>query len=87
MLHVLFDAACVGLFTASAALARLLFGAASTGFCASTRGSTYRSDGYARQKTRNAQTGEDPLHLLAIHNTLLNRNSDLPKAGKDIAYR
>lgn len=72
---------CVGFLAASAALAGLLFGAAGTGLCSSTRGSSCRGDGYAGQKTRNAQTGEDSLHLLAVHDVLLSRKIDPPKTG------
>lgn len=74
-------ATCVGFLAASAALAGLLFGAAGTGLCSSTRGSSCRGDGYTGQKTRNAQTGEDSLHLLAVHDVLLSRKIDPPKTG------
>lgn len=73
---------CVGFLAASAALAGLLFGAAGTRLRSSTGGSSCRCDGYTGQKTRNAETGEDSLHLLAVHDALLSRRYSRQRQDK-----
>lgn len=87
LLNFLFGASSAVFCTGSAARCGfLLSGAAGTGLCPSAGCSIPWDNRHTGQKTRDAQTGEDSFHLLAVHDVLLNRNRDLPKAGKVFFY-